>query len=128
MNDTVSWTMSESEVVAAIGGDRDAMRRLWQAHRRWVAAVLLSHKPAWADLDDLLQDVAMKLVSKVSELREPATFRGWLRTIALNVARAAGRQAARRSDPAPLEEDRLPAKSSMKYWVRSGRRATPSWL
>lgn len=106
MNDATG--MCESDVLSAIAGDRDATRRLWQDHRRWVAAVLLAHKPAWADLDDLLQDVAVRLVSKVSELREPVTFRAWLRTIAVNVARAAGRQSARRGEMGPLEEDRLP--------------------
>jgi oligopeptide/dipeptide ABC transporter ATP-binding protein len=48
------------------------------------------------DLEDLLQDVAMAYVRKVRELREPEAFRPWLRTVAVNTARAAGRERTRR--------------------------------
>jgi RNA polymerase sigma-70 factor (ECF subfamily) len=67
---------------------------LWENNRRWVAAVLLAHKPASADVDDLLQEVAVALVAKISTLGEPANFQPWLRVVALNVARLAGRKFA----------------------------------
>ncbi len=69
-------------VALAMGGDRGAIRRLWEENRRWVAAVLLAHKPALEELDDLLQEVAMTLVSKIHTLREETNFRAWLRTVA----------------------------------------------
>ena len=69
----------------------DMVRALWQEHRRWVAAVLLAHKPAHAELDDLLQDVAVALVRNISELRDPRNARAWLRTVAINAARASAR-------------------------------------
>jgi RNA polymerase sigma-70 factor (ECF subfamily) len=81
----------ERLAAAAKRGDREAIGRLWERHRRWVAAVLLAHKPSFEDLDDLLQDVAMTLVCKVNTLREEANLQAWLRTVAINVARAAGR-------------------------------------
>ena len=82
-----------SEVVRrATAGDSSAAAVLWRDHRRWVAAVLLAHKPASAELDDLLQDVAVNMVAKIGGLREPGAFKPWLRTIALNVARSAGRK------------------------------------
>lgn len=101
---------------AAIRGEPDAIRSLWQEHRRWVAAIVLAHKPREMDLEDLLQDVAMSYVRKVRELREPEAFRPWLRTVAVNAARAAGRERTRRKahNPAirlhsaavrPLERD-----------------------
>lgn len=80
----------------AISGQKDAISTLWELHRRWVGAVLLTHMPRGEDLEDLLQEVAMTLVGKISTVRNPAHVRAWLRTVAINTARAAARtQAAR---------------------------------
>ena len=87
---------------AAICGDADAVRCLWAEHRRWVAGVLLAHKPKWADLDDLLQDVAMTLVRKIHEVRDPSAVRPWLRTVAMNAAYLAGRKGQRSAGVASL--------------------------
>ncbi len=94
------------EVRAAIGGDRAALEAVWREHRRWTAAVLLAHAPAGADLDDLLQDVALKLCRSIGTLDDPDRFGGWLRSIALNTARSAGR---RRAVAAPVERPFAPA-------------------
>ncbi len=75
-----------------MSGDRAALRALWERHRRYAATVILAHKPASADADDLLQDVAATLVAKIHTLSDPANFLAWMRMIALNVARAAGRR------------------------------------
>lgn len=76
----------------AIAGSTDALREVWQQHRRWVAGVLLAHKPRDVDLEDLLQDVALSLVKRIGDLRDPAAVRPWLRQIAINAARASGRR------------------------------------
>lgn len=80
----------------AIQGDRDAMTRVWEGTRRWVAAVLLAHKSRSTDLEDLLQQVALKVCTKIHEVREPSSFKPWLRTVAINTARADGRKTTRR--------------------------------
>ncbi len=90
---------ADTLVSAAVGGDRAALERLWERHRAWVAAILLAHKPREAELEDLLQDVAMTVVTKLSDLRTEGAFRGWLRTVAVNAARSAGR---RQTTRAPL--------------------------
>lgn len=113
-------TTSAGQIAAAIAGDRDALRDLWRAHRRWVAAIVLAHKPREADLEDLMQAVAMQVVAKIGELREPEAFKPWLRTVAINAARAAGRTTTRRrrlrlavADAARAsEEGRAPADAS----------------
>lgn len=74
-----------------------ALVRLWHAHRRWVAAVVYAHKPRDVEVDDLLQDVAMRLVRNVHLLNDPDSVRPWLRTVAINVARSAGRRTRARS-------------------------------
>lgn len=70
----------------------DRVRELWQAHRRWVAAILLAHKPREADLEDLLQEVAIRLVRHGDEVEGLASPKNWLRTVAVNVARTHGRK------------------------------------
>jgi len=77
----------------AASGDKAALDALWAEHRRWVAVVLLAHKPANLELDDLMQEVAMTLVARVGDVHSAATFRPWLRMVAINAARAAGRSA-----------------------------------
>ena len=88
--------VNEGVVSAAIKGDRDALALLWDDSRRWVAAIILAYKPREADLEDLLQQVAMQVCRTISTLDEPRAFRGWLRTIAINAARAEGRKSTRR--------------------------------
>lgn len=106
-----AWDGQGGDVRAAIDGDRDALRRVWQEHRRWVAAILLAYKPKGADLDDLLQGVAVQLVRKIREVREAEAFRPWLRTVAINAARAEGRKAGRGAPVLRLtrDEDAPPA-------------------
>ena len=87
---------SDRMAAAAVSGDRNALRDLWAANRRWVAAILLAHKPRWADVEDLLQEVAVSMVRKVGEVRDPRAVRPWLRTVAINVAHAAARSGRRR--------------------------------
>jgi RNA polymerase sigma-70 factor (ECF subfamily) len=59
--------------------------------------------PRWADLDDLLQDVALAVVRKGAEVRDPEAFRPWLRTVAINAARLAARKGALRETATSLE-------------------------
>lgn len=79
-------------VALARAGDEAALRALWAENRRWVAAVIITHKPTRADLDDILQDVAATLCQKVQDVEDEAAFRGWLRMVAVNAARLAGRK------------------------------------
>ncbi|MCL4221427.1 MAG: sigma-70 family RNA polymerase sigma factor [Phycisphaerales bacterium] len=85
-------TETQGELAAARRGDREALRAVWRAHRAWVAAILLAHKPREAELEDLLQTVALTLVKRIGDVRDEGAFRPWLRTVAINVARAAGRK------------------------------------
>ncbi|MCA9295400.1 MAG: sigma-70 family RNA polymerase sigma factor [Phycisphaerales bacterium] len=79
-------------VVRAQAGDGAAQQELWRLHRRWVAAIIIAHRPRGIDVDDLMQDVAVKLISRVDTLRDPEAFRPWLRQIILNICRGAARQ------------------------------------
>lgn len=105
--------MSEADLIhRASGGDAEAAGLLWQEHRRWVAAVVLAHKPREADLEDLLQEVALTVVEKLHQLTEPEAFRGWLRAVAVNAARATGRRQTRRKGILRLARNELAEASS----------------
>jgi RNA polymerase sigma-70 factor, ECF subfamily len=95
--DAPEHALSDQALVeSAIRGDMEAIRRVWQDHRRWVAAVMLAHKPHEVELEDLLQEVAMTVVRSISALRDAGVFKPWLRTVAINAARASGRKQTRR--------------------------------
>lgn len=81
----------ERLVERARSGDRGAQQALWSDHRRWVAAIVLAHRPRAIEVDDLMQDVAVKYISRLETLRDPAAFRPWLRRIVINVCRGAAR-------------------------------------
>jgi RNA polymerase sigma-70 factor (ECF subfamily) len=85
----------------AMAGDQGARDVLWRAHRGWIAAVLLAHMPAEAELDDLLQEAAVAMIQALPTLARPESIAPWLRGIARNVARGAARRAIRqrRRDP-----------------------------
>jgi len=98
--------MTETEQVRAGRSEgpirQDSVQALWQTHRRWVAAILLAHKPREAELEDLLQDVAMTIVQNIHTLKDPASIRPWLRTIAVNAARTSGRRVSARKRNLPI--------------------------
>lgn len=85
-------TDGHSNAERAISGDPQALRALWEVNRRWIAAIILAHKPRAAELEDLLQEVAVRVVKRVGEVRDPATLKPWMRAIAINTARTAGRK------------------------------------
>lgn len=83
---------AEQHLIArARAGEPDALQELWRANRRWVAAIVLAHRPRSIDVEDLMQDVAVKFVSRLDTLRDVGAFRPWLRRIVINVCRGAAR-------------------------------------
>ena len=112
----------DSVVTGAVNGDREAMVSLWQEHRRWIAAVLLTHKSPQDQLEDLLQEVAMTLVGKIETLRDPRNVRSWLRTVAINTARASARARRARPKPTTLSHDPTCPASSTGHLDDEARR------
>jgi RNA polymerase sigma-70 factor (ECF subfamily) len=83
-------------IESAIAGHSDALSQVWVGVRRWVAVILIAHKPREADLEDLLQLVALQVCRKIHEVRDPHLFKPWLRTVTINIAREQGRKASRK--------------------------------
>ncbi|MAG55358.1 MAG: hypothetical protein CMJ83_03620 [Planctomycetes bacterium] len=79
--------------------------RVWEENRRWIAAVLVAHRPPGVDVEDLLQDVALAFVRSHLELRDARALRPWLRRCALNAAASAARRTGVREKTAATRLD-----------------------
>jgi RNA polymerase sigma-70 factor, ECF subfamily len=78
-------TSDDALVRAAQQGDRSAFGLLYSRYARMVHGILLSRVP-YSDVDDLLQDVFLQALPRLTSLREVSKFPGWLATIARNRA------------------------------------------
>jgi RNA polymerase sigma-70 factor (ECF subfamily) len=75
----------ETTIRAVATGDQDAFARLYADYVRMVHAIVLGRVPR-GDVDDLVQDVFLTAYTRLTELRDPAAFGGWIATIARNRA------------------------------------------
>lgn len=72
-------------VYAAREGDRSAFGGLYAKYARMVHGVLLARVPA-GDVDDLVQDVFLRAMPRLRDLRDARKFGPWICTIARNIA------------------------------------------
>ena len=86
-------------VAAARAGDRPAFGRLYHRYSKMVHAIALAHAPR-SEANDLVQEVFLRALRKLSGLRDASAFGGWLAGIARNRAREQHRS-AERGDPLP---------------------------
>ena len=75
----------DSLVRAAQRGDRAAFGFLYARYSRMVHGILLARVP-FPDVDDLVHDVFLQALPRMSTLREVSRFPGWLASIARNRA------------------------------------------
>lgn len=73
-------------VKAARRGDREAYGRLVERYRSVVMASIYASVRRREVAEDLAQECFIKAYAALGELREPARFAGWLRTIAAHTA------------------------------------------
>src|SRR5580658_27041 len=107
-------------VAAARDGDRAAFGQLYERYARMVHGVLLAKVPV-GEVDDLVQDVFIKALRRLSALREAASFGAWLAAIARNVAH----DYHRRSVPEePLPDDA--SNRETRYGTSGGDQNSPS--
>jgi RNA polymerase sigma-70 factor (ECF subfamily) len=72
-------------VEAARAGDRRAFESLYSLYAPMVHGILFSRVPR-RDVEDLVQEVFLTVFRRLSTLREPAAFPGWLAAIVRNCA------------------------------------------
>jgi len=80
-------------VCAARGGDRAAFGLLYDQYARMVHGIMLAKAPI-AAVDDLVQDVFVLALRRLSTLREVGSFGAWLAAIARNLAKDHHRRSA----------------------------------
>lgn len=88
-------------VKAVRRGEQDAFAKLYGLYTPMVHGVLLARVP-WSEVDDLVQDVFLVALRRLSTLRDDAAFGGWLAMIARNRAMDFHR---RRRETEELNED-----------------------
>lgn len=92
---------------AARQGDTDAVRELLLRNWGWLKGLVYSVLGGGQDVDDVLQDICVRVIDKIGTLREPERFRAWLailaRRQALGYRRAKGRGAISLDEGSALE-------------------------
>jgi RNA polymerase sigma factor (sigma-70 family) len=68
------------------GGRPGAVNAFLQASRPLIAGVARGIVPAAADVDDVVQEVSLKLVQHADRIRNPEAIAGWIRRVARNEA------------------------------------------
>jgi RNA polymerase sigma-70 factor (ECF subfamily) len=82
----VTETSEEALLVRAVRhGEQEAFARLYSLYAPMVHGIVLARVP-WSEVDDLVQDVFLVALKKLSSLRDDAAFGGWLAMIARNRA------------------------------------------
>lgn len=101
---TPEITQNESALVcAARRGDKEAFRLLLTRNWPWLKALVYGIVCDAQDLDDLLQDICLRVITKIDTLREPERFRPWLATLAQRHALSHRRRKAQ--TPIPLSDE-----------------------
>ncbi|GID27298.1 sigma-70 family RNA polymerase sigma factor [Paractinoplanes brasiliensis] len=91
-------------VIAARDGDPVAVDRLVAGYLPLVYTIVGRALEGHADVDDVVQDVMLRVLRNLGDLREPEAFRSWL--VAITVRQVRERFRARRGAPeALLHED-----------------------
>ena len=76
-----------SAVIAARSGDRRALDALVAGHLPLVYSIVGRALSSDADVDDVVQDVMVRVVRGIGGVREPDRFRSWLVAITVNQVR-----------------------------------------
>ena len=69
-------------VCAARQGDKEALQSLLRRNWTWLKGLVYSIVGNSDDIDDVLQDICVRVISKIDTLREPERFRPWLAVLA----------------------------------------------
>jgi RNA polymerase sigma factor (sigma-70 family) len=87
-------------VIAARAGDHAAVDRLVAGYLPLVYTIVGRSLEGHADVDDVVQDVMLRVLRNLHDLREPEAFRSWL--VAITVRQVRERFRARRGAPEAL--------------------------
>lgn len=89
-------------VCAASQGDKKALQSLLRRNWPWLKGLVYSIVGNSDDIDDVLQDICVRVISKIETLREPERFRPWLAVLARRQALRYRQQ--KKQKPVSLDE------------------------
>ena len=69
-------------VCLAQRGDKDALQLLFVRNWTWLKGIVYSIMGNADQVDDVLQDICVRVIKKIDSLREPERFRPWLAVLA----------------------------------------------
>ena len=79
----VKKRQNESALVySAQQGDKEAMQLLLTRNWTWLKGLVYSVVGRADQIDDVLQDICVRVIRKIDSLREPERFRPWLAVLA----------------------------------------------
>lgn len=84
-------------VTAARDGDEAACFAIWSRYAPFVRRLIRAQSGGRADRDDLVQEVFLRVFSRLAEVRDPNALRGFIAGICLGVVRNASRRERVRS-------------------------------
>lgn len=103
-NMTTERRQNESALVcAAQRRDKEALQRLLIHNWPWLKGLVYSVLGDTDEVDDVLQDICVRVIDKIDSLREPERFRPWLAVLARRQALRHRQRKARR--PGTLNEE-----------------------
>ncbi len=85
-------------VCAAQRHDKEALQRLLTRNWPWLKGLVYSIIGDADEVDDVLQDICVRVIAKIDSLREPERFRPWLAVLARRQTLRHRQQKARRPD------------------------------
>ena len=102
---TEDQLLLEQLVLAAQAGDREAFGQLVERYQGSVYAIALRKLGNHAEAQELCQEVFVQALQKLDQLREPACFGGWLRSITVRLAinRSVRRSPVTAAEPEAIE-------------------------
>jgi len=110
---TTEGRQNESALVCvAQRGDKEALQRLLTRNWPWLKGLVYSIIGNGDEVDDVLQDICVRVIAKIDSLREPERFRPWLAVLARRQALRHRQHKARR--PGPLREELAELQSDEK--------------
>ncbi len=112
-------------VVAAQGGDKEAFGQLFERFERTVFAIAMRRLGDFNEAQELTQDVFIQVMQKLGQLREPACFGGWLRSITNRMAinRMVRRRPDRPTEPESLEAACVESVTPLTVVLQSERKS-----
>lgn len=85
-------------------GNRNAFEVLVKKYHKIVYAMLYQLAPDWQDLNDLAQEVFIRIYRHIHKLRNPKTFKSWINQITVNLFYDELRKRPRRMNTVSLNQ------------------------